>query len=155
MSNLEKYGVEYYQSTDDFKNKFKNTFFSKYGVTNPMQVLNFFKKQQNSGFLCEEYNGIFYRGSYELDFIKYCESNKIDIEKPDSIEYNMYENKHYYFPDFYLPKYNLIVEVKSSYYYKLNESKNILKKEASLNKGYNFLFLIDKDYTELEKIINK
>lgn len=31
--------------------------------------------------------------------------------------------------------------------------QNLMKKEYSINSGYNFLFLIDKDYTELEKII--
>jgi hypothetical protein len=152
--NLEKYGVEFYQKTKEYKTKFKKTCLFKYGVCNPMQIFKFFEKQQKSGFKCKEYNGVFHRRTYELNFIKYCESNKIDIEKPSSIEYNIGENKHYYFPDFYLPKYNLIVEVKSSYYFKLNESKNILKKQASLDKGYNFLFLIDKNYIELEKIIN-
>ncbi len=151
--NLKKWGTEYYQSTDDFKNKFKETCLDKYGVEHPFQVEEIFKKQQISGFKCKEYNNIFYRGSYELDFIKYCEYNKIDIEKPNRIEYIMSDNKHYYFPDFYLPKYNLIIEVKSSYYFELNESKNFLKKEETINKGYNFIFLIDKDYTELEKII--
>ena len=43
---------------------------------------------------------------------------------------------------------------KSSYYYKLEESKNISKKIASINSGYNFLFTIDKDYKELKKLIN-
>lgn len=50
--------------------------------------------------------------------------------------------------------FNLIIEIKSSYYFKLEESKNIYKKNASINSGYNFLFIIDKDYKELKKIIN-
>ena len=106
------------------------------------------------GFKCIEYNGLFYRGTYELDFIKFCEKNKIIIEKPSKIEYIINNEEHYYFPDFFIPIYNLIIEVKSSYYYKLNENINILKKEYTINSGYNFLFIMDKDYTELEKIIN-
>ena len=49
----------------------------------------------------------------------------------------------------------IIVRIKdlSNYYYKLDENKNTSKKEYSISSGYNFLFIIDKDYTELEKNI--
>lgn len=116
-------------------------------------ILEIHEKQQKSGFRCYEYNNIFYRGSYELDFIKFCENNGIEIKKPGRIKYFINDQLHYYFPDFFIPKYNLLIEIKSKYYYKLNEDKNILKKEYSINSGYNFLFIMDKDYTELEKII--
>lgn len=153
LSNLEKYGVEYYQGTDEYRNKYKDTCLDKYGVDNPSKVKEIHEKQQMSGFRCFEYNGLFYRGTYELDFIKFCERNKIIIKKSKKIKYFINDVEHYYFPDFFIPKYNLIIEVKSMYYYKLNENINILKKEYTINSGYNFLFIIDKDYIELEKII--
>ena len=59
-----------------------------------------------------------------------------------------------YHSDFYLPEYNLVVEVKSKYTYNADYEENLLKKEYTIKAGYNFIFLIDKDYTELEKIIN-
>jgi hypothetical protein len=43
----------------------------------------------------------------------------------------------------------LIVEIKSSYIYEREKKKNEAKKEAAINNGYNFIFIIDKDYTEL------
>jgi len=52
-----------------------------------------------------------------------------------------YDNKMY-FPDFYLPKYNLIIEVKSTYTYNLN--KNIVHKkcQASVESGYSIVLLV-------------
>jgi len=57
-------------------------------------------------------------------------------------------------PDYYLPDYNLIVEIKSSYTYNYDIEKNEAKKKASLENGYNFIFIIDKDYTEFINKIN-
>jgi hypothetical protein len=53
--------------------------------------------------------------------------NKVVIEKINPIQYKLNENNHYYHPDFYLPKYNLIVEVKSSYTYESDLDKNLAK----------------------------
>lgn len=47
-----------------------------------------------------------------------------------------------YFPDLYLPKYNLIIEVKSPYTF-LTQLPNILeKREATLHKGYRFHIMV-------------
>jgi len=48
----------------------------------------------------------------------------------------------------------LIVEIKSSYTYELEKEKNEAKKEATINNGFNFIFVINKDYSELLSIIN-
>lgn len=153
IRNLEKYGVEYYQSTEEYRVKYIETCLEKYGVESPMQTLEIHDKQQKSGFKIKYYNGLSYRGSYELDFIKYCEINNIIISKVDKVIYKFDNKTHYYFPDFYIEKYNLICEIKSEYYYKLDESKNISKKEYSIKSGYNFLFIVNRNYNELEKII--
>ena len=59
-----------------------------------------------------------------------------------------------YHPDFYLPNYNLIVEVKNSY---LAERDCLIieqKKNSVLQNGYNYIMIIDKDYTEFIKIFH-
>ncbi len=152
-TNLKKYGIEYYQKTNEFKIKYKKTCLYKYGVESPMQAFEIHNKQQISSFKCKRYNMFFYRGTYELDFIKFCENNNIEIIKPDKVKYSKDGKIHYYFPDFYIPKYNLLIEIKSTYYFNLNKSTNLLKKEYSINSGYNFLFIMNKNYNELEKII--
>lgn len=149
-TKLEKYNDEYYNNRELFIHNFLNT----YGVVNPMHVAVFFQKQQVSGFSTKFYNDISYRGSYELDFIKYCELNNIKIHTPDSIEYIFNGVKHHYYPDFFIKEYNLICEIKSSYYYELYSDKNIAKKQYTEKSGYNFIFIIDKNYDELKKLIS-
>ncbi len=93
-----------------------------------------------------------YQGTHELDFLtKYYD--KLEITEMDSIVYFFNEKNRHYFPDFYITKYNTIVEIKSTYYYKLYLDKNLAKKEACLTNGYNFIFIIDKDYTEFENLL--
>ena len=75
------------------------------------------------------------------------------IKKIDPIEYELDGKLHYYHPDFYLPEYNLIVEIKSSYTYECELNKNLSKKEYSIKNGYNFLFVINKNNDNLKNII--
>lgn len=61
-------------------------------------------------------NGMFYRSSYELLFIRYCIDNNIEILSAETKEFRVrYEidgKKHFYYPDFYLPEFNVIIEIK-------------------------------------------
>jgi len=59
---------------------------------------------------------------------------------------------HRYFPDFYIPKNNLIIEVKSIYTYKYDENVNILKKQATEQLGYNFNFLIFESTGKIKEL---
>lgn len=153
---IEKYGHEFYQSSDDYKNKIIQTCTDKYGCENVMQSKKHFDMQSKSSLKTKKYNNtdLTYQGTYELDFIERY-YNKVIIEKTNPIQYKLNENTHYYHPDFYLPDYNLIIEVKSSYTYEYDLDKNIAKKQYSIKSGFNFLFIIDKDYSELESILLK
>lgn len=153
-TSIEKYGVDDYRKSDFFKNKVKKTIFEKYGVDNISHMTHEFKKSWFGNKITglHSSSNLKYQGSYELDFIeKYY--NRLIIEKTNPIQYKLNENNHYYHPDFYLPEYNLIVEVKSSYTYEYDLDKNLAKKEYSIKGGFNFLFIIDKDYSELESIL--
>jgi hypothetical protein len=152
-TSIEKYGVDDYRKSDVFKNKVRDTIYERYGVLNLSHMTHEFKKS----WFGNKINGLHqpsnlkYQGTYELDFIeKYY--NKVVIEKINPIQYKLNENNHYYHPDFYLPKYKLIVEVKSSYTYESDLDKNLAKKEYSIKNGFNFIFIIDKNYSELESI---
>lgn len=61
-------------------------------------------------------DGLYYRSSYEKKFIEYCVQNKIQIESAETKEFRVpYDHngkRHFYYPDFYLPEYDLIVEIK-------------------------------------------
>jgi len=152
---LNKYGVDNISKLKSIKNKKYETTLKNWGVGNPSQSSVLFEKSQISGKKIKLYDklNIYYRGTYEFDFLNFCYENNIKIEKGKKIKY-IFENKiKYYHSDFYLPKYNLICEIKSDYYYNLYLSKNLTKKEYTINNNFNFLFIINKNYNELKKII--
>lgn len=47
-----------------------------------------------------------------------------------------------YYPDFYIPKDNLLVEVKSTYTYLADLNKNLLKEQCALENGYGYKLMI-------------
>ena len=150
-----KYNKDSYSQTDEYKIRFKNTCIERYGVESPMQSVIIFNKQQKSGLKTKKHekSNLSYQGTYELDFLEKYYDN-IRIEKINPIKYFLNENEHYYHPDFYLPDYNLIIEIKSSYTYNYDLNKNLAKEEYSINSGYKFLFIIDKYYNDFESYIS-
>lgn len=149
-TNLKKYGVcHVFQSI-----AYRESCINRYGVDNPMKNLGIFKKSQKSGYKIKSYNdNLYYQGTYELDFLNFCKKlNIIDlIERGPTIKYN---DSYVYFPDFFIEKYNLIVEIKSTYTYNLHKDKNEKKREACTNYGYDFLFITDKNYIEFLTKLN-
>jgi len=151
-TSLKKYGHNYYSSSVECRNRVKNTCVEKYGVEYPIQNPDVFQKQRISLLKFKKYKNILYQGTYELDFLVNF-YDKLEIKKPKTIKYK-YENViKIYHPDFYLPKYNLIVEIKSDYTYNKEIEKNEQKKLAVLENGFNFIFIIDKNYTDFNKLL--
>lgn len=153
---LEIYGVDNASKSNIIKNKIIETSRIKYGVDNPIQNPDIFLKNQLSGFRTKYYSDkLYYRGTYEKDFLDKCNVLNIinNIENfKGSINY-IYNGDRKYFPDFFIPNLNLIIEIKSSLYYNLHINKNISKMENSISSGYKFIFIIDKNYEDFEKII--
>lgn len=58
------------------------------------------------------------------------------------ITYLQNEKEHRYYPDFYIKSINTIIEVKSQWTYDNWRTKNELKRQACLDKGFNFEFMI-------------
>ena len=59
------------------------------------------------------YKDITFDSQWEVDFAKYCDNNNINWERPKlGIEYIYEDKKRIYYPDFYLPTYDVYVEVK-------------------------------------------
>jgi hypothetical protein len=173
---LEKYGKEYFFQTKDFrkkvkqtylnnlgvdnpfkskeiKTKIKNTFLKNYGVENPLQNKKIFEKQQKSAFKLKQYKdtNIHYRGSYELDFLENFYCIFPDITNSKSIKYILNQKDHYYFPDFYIPSLNLMIEIKNSYLAKSCKEQIAVKAKAAIDNGFNYMMIIDKDYTNINK----
>jgi hypothetical protein len=56
-----------------------------------------------------------------------------------------------YYPDFYLPKYNLVIEIKSWWTYERNIYLNKRKIRKTKEAGYKFLMIKDKKYSKFHK----
>jgi hypothetical protein len=96
---------------------------------------------------------------YEPNFLDYVFKNNILMESdiifnPPRIQYNYDNKEHYYYPDFFIPKFNLIIETKSSWILKKQgHEKNVQKEKATISKGYVFLLIIDNNFEEITKIL--
>jgi deoxyadenosine/deoxycytidine kinase len=106
-----------------------------------------------------------YVGSYEKDFLYIMDHmlgfSAKDIMGPSPHNYiYMYEGKaHVYIPDFYIPNYNLEIEIKTDEnmhhkIQKVDKEKERLKDEVmNKNPNVNYFKILDKDYTEFFKYL--
>ena len=101
---------------------------------------------------------------YEPQFLDYCILNSKILKEQDfdfdttyKFKYVSSDNKaHYYYPDFYIKKHNLIIEVKSSYILKKQtEQVQSLKQQAVLSAGYKYLFILDNDFEPLHSFLKE
>ena len=151
---LEKYGVISNSLTEDSKNKLRGTNYKKYGVYYPMQVEEFAIKQQKNSLKIHYYNeDFYYQSSYEKDFLNYMNNKNLlnFIKRGKYIKYNFGDELKAYYPDFYLEELNLIIEIKSDYYYEKFLDKNLAKIDTCKKLGYEIIFIINKNYSEFEK----
>jgi len=169
---MKKYGVEYISQNKDiidqrektmmskfgFKTNFENHenfMMAKYGVRNAAHVpeiaetvcLNRFKKRHE--YTLETGEIILLQGyePFGLEFLKkHYQENEVSFKKKDMpiiMWYNIKTNKeHRYYPDFYVKKDGLVVEIKSDYTYKKGYHNLRTKFDATIVNGYEFLLLV-------------
>ena len=98
---LDKYGVEYFTN----RNKSKQTCLERYGVEYPSQSQDIQTKINNT----KRLNHTFNSSEIESLFSKYLDSQNIEYIR-------QYRSKEYPFNcDFYLPKYDLYIEIQASW----------------------------------------
>jgi len=149
-TNLEKLGVENPFQSEICKEKIKKTNLKKFGVEYQMQNKKTFEKQQKSAYKLKYFNNtsIYYRGSYEFDFLEKHLNKYPDIQNAPSIKYIFNEKNKVYHPDFYIPSLNLIVECKNSHLANRDKFKIEAKEKATIANGFNYIMIIDKNYTK-------
>lgn len=107
--------------------------------------------------IIKQYKGIDYQSSYELKFLKFVESKGLFeyIERGPVIEYFENQNEsHSYFVDYKLKNTDIVFEIKSTFIWKKNLEKNLLKKEAT-EKLFNFILVIDNRFNKVKKILKE
>jgi hypothetical protein len=127
---------------------------NKFGVKNATQLPGVFDRAQKTAMKFQYYNDICYQGTYELNFLERY-FGKITIEKPKYIKYIFKKENKMYHPDFYIPELNLIVEIKSSYWYNKYLGKNRAKMKYTKALGYDMIFIINKNYKTFDKMLKE
>jgi len=168
ITNIEKYGVEYpmqsveirAKRTKTFQKKygvdeitrsqhFKDICLERYGVTNPTLNAEILEKAQTNSYNRKEYiwetGEISIVQGYEPIVLKELENagykfHEVLTSTQDmpKIMYFFNGAEHRYFPDFYIPNENLIIEVKSEYTLQIDLEKNQKKFEATRSLGFDF-----------------
>jgi len=153
----EKWGVDNVYQSEEIKEKCKQIFIKKYGVENPSQNKEVHEKQFKSGYKIKQFKNtdIWYQGSFERDFLNKHHDKFPDIINAPIIKYTFNEKEHHYFPDFFIPFLNLIVEIKSSW---IIEKQGITfiktKEKATISNGFNYILIINKNYNEFNQSFN-
>ncbi len=152
-TTLSRYGSETYNNQE----KKKKTCLLKYGYEHTNHVDYIFEQIQKSAYKLKRFENtdLYYRGTYELDFLNFCKTNDIIIKNHKSIEYYFEGKSKKYYPDFYHEETNTIIEIKSTYTFKKDYEINLTKEKACLEQGYNFLFIIDKNYIKFQNFLVK
>jgi len=156
-TSIKNYGVEYPSQSKIIKDKTAKTNIERYGVVAPLQNSEIFSKNQKNAFKLKLHKetGLYYRGTYEKHFLDYCFIQNIDVAPGLPMSYFYKDKMKVYHSDFYLKQYNLIIEIKSKYYYEKYLERNLAKQKACIKQGYDFIFIIDKNYECFENILNK
>jgi len=148
---IERYGIK--SMLCDQKEK-EEGMIKKYGVKHAMHNAVIYDKNFKSQINVKKFKdtNLWYQGSYELDFLEKYYDKYQDIKRGPYIKYLYKGEKKIYHPDFYIPSLNLIVEIKSSYYFKRDKYIINKKKEACLNAGYKWKIIINKNYESFSEV---
>lgn len=145
---LNKYGTTHPSITPHIIEKTKKTNLLKFGVEHPAQSplinCNTYKTKE---FISENGKKFIVQGYEDIalkELLKEYSDNDIVMGKKlvPKITYLFNNKNKYYYPDIYIPKDNKIIEVKSTWTYKVQEERNILKATHTKNCGYNYEFWI-------------
>ena len=100
--------------SQETKNKIRKSLKLLYSSDNPpVTVSTSSNGRHKTGWI----NGMFYRSSYEKTFLEYCFANGIEVISAENSEFRVRYiddngNQRWYYPDFFLPKFGCIVEIK-------------------------------------------
>jgi len=99
-------------------------------------------------------NTVYFRSSYELKIHNYLTESSIEYEYESiHIKYiSTDEKEHTYTPDFYLPKYNTILEAKPQKF--VSNKVNQIKKSVSIQCGYKFYFVTENQLSCLNSFFH-
>ena len=157
---------------EKYKQIFRKRMIKKYGkvtlINDPEMQKKMLANRKISGIYTWSDNSgkLTYTGSYELDFLKFCdlmldlECSDIQAPSPHIFNYQYENTDHFYIPDFYIISLNLEVEIKASdnthqKIVAVDHVKEKLKDDVMRSQKYfNYIKIYDKNYSEFIKLVN-
>ena len=155
QTNLERRGVEHAMQNPIVLEKTKQTNLDRYGTENPMQNPEIAERSSKNALHPKQYT--FTMGQvvtvqgfevYALEVLEnrgYSHEDLV-ISRVEVPEIWYMDNHTFtfrrYFVDIYIPKENLMIEVKSTWTYQRNIAKSYWKSCACVDYGYNFEFWV-------------
>jgi hypothetical protein len=146
------YGVDNPMKDPNICEQSRTTTIEKYGHLNPDNENQFCRRAKNAfKYKTHTLNGKVFNGvqGYEPQAIEYLVNtlgyDVDDIEsskKIPKIRYIFNNKPSIYFPDLYIERDNLLIEVKCQYTYDKAISRNILKQQASKYAGYDHITIM-------------
>jgi len=150
-----------------FKENYKKKNGKEHSINDPEIQKEMMKKRKTSGIYKFQDGGtLSYISSYEKDFLEFYDltlgyTSDTIIECPYVFNY-VYEGKnHFYIPDYYIPLYDLIIEVKADddithpKILAVDKEMEKLKDEAVKKDGtHNFIKIVDKKYDQFVDLLN-
>lgn len=134
-------------------------------LTDPARQEEMLKNRSISGiYTFEDGVKISYVGKYEHDFIMHCVDKlgygSMDvINCPSKLYLNYYDpytqKNRFYMPDFYIPKYNLVIEIKDGSKFPRDSKAKAKLKEAAVIKAnkFNYVKIVEKVYSDFDGLI--
>lgn len=161
-TRIQRYGKECWKPGGELYEKFVKTMKDKYGVTHYAKTDEFRTIVQSPEHLIKTIKGSLHKKEYTLPsgktiIVQGYEPQTIDLllqtyNEEDIVfgsdvpQFSYFDGRHRkYNPDMFIPKENLIIEVKTEWTYNIRLKRNKLKKKAVLEAGYNFKFFIWSD----------
>ena len=152
---LERYGVDHNFKIPKVIENRKNTWIKNLGVKNPTQNIRILEKSQKTAFKLKQFRNtdLWYRGSYELDFLEKFYDKYPTISRGPSIKYSLNGKNKIYHSDFYIPPLNLIIEIKSTWILNLYKEQITNKEKSMMNSRFRYLMILDKNYSNFFELI--
>ena len=163
---LKKYGVKHPFQSKDFQRMCKDRMIEKYGSINPSSIPEFVLKRVKNFSKSKPYrlpSGLItYRQGYEPQFLKYVFENKLLREEeivfnPTPIKFQIIGEtfERNYYPDFYIPKLNLVVEIKSDFVRDKLDTYFHEKQATTTRNGFNYICIINNNFDEFVKYLKE
>lgn len=142
-SKRENGTLKHRQETKDKISKGVNEYLQRDDVD-----FSYMVSSRNNTYVHGYYLDMYYRSSYELMFLKFCDEYNIKVESAENKKhyvtyFDPSGKKRRYFPDFYLPDFEITVEIKPISM--LDVGDNPLRINAGLTQIENYIILTEAD----------